>query len=311
MRLPPLNALRAFEAAARHGGFIEAAVELNVTRGAISRQVKALEAYLGVTLFRRHARGVELNETGKALLPILTDAFSRMADAVARVAERPADLRIICPPATSVRWLMPHLGDFRTRFPDYGLQLTTDYLRGGYDPARFNLGFSIENWERRTDGVMVEPLAPLVISPACTPEVAKTLSRPEDLARARLLHETHDRLDWKTWNGVFRVQGLDVSGGDTFHNLDMAVQSALLGGGVVMADPLLCRRELASGALVLPFPDLMCDTPHGRFALLGDRETWDDPPVAAFRDWIRQIAASDSETVFADLTWTGCKNAAT
>lgn len=311
MRLPPLNALRAFEAAARHGGFIAAAAELHVTRGAISRQVKALEDHLGVPLFRRHARGVELNEAGKALLPVLTDAFGRMADAVASVADSPADLRIICPPATSVRWLMPHLGDFRTQYPDYGLQLTTDYLRGGYDPTRFNLGFSIENWQRRTEGLIIEPLAPLVITPACTPRVAERLEKPEDLAHVRLLHETRERFDWTTWNDVFRVPGLDVTGGDTFHNLDMAVQSALLDGGVVMADLLLCRRELASGALVVPFPDLMCDTPHGRFALLGDARTWNDPAVAAFRDWIRQIAASDSKAVFRNVAWTHCTNPAT
>ena len=304
MRLPPLNALRAFEAAARHGGYIDAAEELHVTRGAISRHVKSLEDHLGVPLFRRHSRGVELNEAGKALQPILADAFKRIADGVETVTATPADLRIICPPATSVRWLMPRLDEFRSRHPEIGLQLTTDYMSGGYDPSRYNLGFSVENWQARRDSVCVEPLAPLVITPACTPDLAMRLAAPEDLANVRLLHESHDRFDWTSWNSVFRIPGLDVLSGDTFHNLDMAIQAALLGNGVVMVDLFLARRELEAGTLVLPLPELMCDTPLGRFALLGGREDWEDPKVVAFRNWITDVGRTDTQAFFAGRDWT-------
>ena len=112
MRLPPLNALRAFEAAARHGGFIEAAAELHVTRGAISRHVKLLEDHLGRALFHRTARGVTLTRAGADLLPVLTDAFRRIAEGASRVADR-TGIRVICPPATSIRWLLPRLGAFQ------------------------------------------------------------------------------------------------------------------------------------------------------------------------------------------------------
>lgn len=303
MHLPPLNALRAFEAAARHGGYIDAADELNVTRGAISRHVKSLEEHIGVKLFRRHSRGVELNQAGNVLQPILAEAFRQISEGIGRVAALPAELRIICPPATSMRWLMPRLDDFRTRYPEYGLQLTTDYLRGAYDPTRFNIGFSIENWQGRRDSICVEPLVPMVIVPACTPEIAAQLATPEDLTKLPLLHETHERSDWTAWNHVFRIPGLDVSSGNTFHNLDMAIQAALLGHGVVMVDLLLARRELEDGFLTLPFPDLMCDTPLGRFALLGDGETWDEPPVKAFRTWIGEVARTDERDLFAKRKW--------
>lgn len=304
MRLPPLNALRAFEAAARHGGYIAAAEELNVTRGAISRHVKALEDHLGVALFQRYSRGVELNAAGTALLPVLTQAFRQMSDGIDRITRTPADLRIICPPATSIRWLMPRLGGFRDRYPDFRMQITTDYYaRSGYDTTAFNLGISVENWHDRRPDTMVYSLVPMVISPACTPEIAVQLKTPADLAKVTLLHERHERTDWQIWLDAFPTPGIDVSTGDVFHNLDMAVKAAEIGAGVVMVDLLLGRRELDMGTLVLPFPDMMCDTEYGRFALIGNTGTWNDPAVVAFRTWIGEIAETDTHQIFSNLDW--------
>ena len=300
MRLPPLNALRAFEAAARHGGYIDAAEELHVTRGAISRHVKGLEDHLGIALFHRHSRGVELTEAGRQLLPVLTDAFGRMADGVDRVTATRADLRIICPPASSIRWLLPNVGAFRAQYPDWRMQITTDYYpRSGFDRTAFNLGISVEHWENRNADVMIEPLFPLVVTPACAPEIATKLTSPGDLAGVTLLHERQERSDWRHWVDTFEVPGLDIETGDVFHNLDVAVKAAEMGAGVVMADLMLCRQELARGSLVMPFPDLICDTPMGRFALIGDSDSWYSPPVAAFRDWITERAAADTREVFA------------
>lgn len=300
MRLPPLNALRAFEAAARHGGYIAAADELHVTRGAVSRHIKTLEDHLGIALFHRRSRGVELTEAGRQLLPTLTDAFQRMSEGVDRVSTARADLRIICPPATSIRWLMPKIGAFRAEHPEWGLQITTDYYpRSGFDTTAFNLGISVEHWNERTVDVEIEPIFPLVITPACAPQIAERLFAPDDLVGVPLLHERHERSDWHYWLDAFPVPGLDISKGDVFHNLDMAVKAAEMGAGVVMADLMLCREELARGSLVAPFPDLICDTPLGRFALIGDPDSWHSPPVAAFRDWIVERAAADAREVFA------------
>ena len=142
MRLPPLNALRAFEAAARHDGFIGASDELNVTRGAISRHVKVLEEHLGVALFTRYAQGVRLTTAGRQLQPVLAEAFRSIASEAHRIRSDALDLRIICPPATSIRWLIPRLEGFRRRHPTIVVRLTTDfYVHGGFrnDGLRFGL----------------------------------------------------------------------------------------------------------------------------------------------------------------------------
>ena len=116
-QMPPLNALRAFEAAARHGGFIGASEELNVTRGAISRHVRLLEDHLGVQLFVRLAQGVRLTAAGRQLQPVLTEAFAMIVREADRISSDAAELRIICPPGTSIRWLLPRLEDFRSVTP--------------------------------------------------------------------------------------------------------------------------------------------------------------------------------------------------
>lgn len=295
MRLPPPNALRAFEAAARHGGFIGASEELNVTRGAISRHVKLLEEQLGVPLFRRHARGVELTDAGRRLQPVLTDAFHRIAREVAQLSADAAELRIICPPATSIRWLIPRLDGFRRRHPEIEVRLTTGFPADQHWHMRdHDIAFSLEHCARDGDSVVVEALFPETITPACTPEIARRLTHPDDLRGFTLLHETPARDDWKAWLAAFPVAGLDArSRGSDFPNRDLATRAAIMGAGVVMVDFVLCRDEIASGALVLPFPDRVCAGPFGAFCIVGARDTWESEKVRAFRAWLRDAVAED------------------
>lgn len=299
MRLPPLNALRAFEAAARHGGYIGAADELCVTRGAISRQVKLLEEHLGTALFHRQAKGVALTDAGARLLPVLTEAFGRIGVQAARIAEGAGDLRVICPPATSIRWLLPRLDGFRRAHPDIRVRLTTDFHGGGgFDATEFDIGFSVEHWPNRAPGLQVQALFPVLLTPACAPgllERAGPLKTPGDLARLTLLHETPAHADWTDWVRTFGVDGVDPAAGLEFPNLDMAVKAAVMGAGVVMADLVLCRDELAAGALVAPFPEMTCASPLGAICLLGPRDRWEDPRVAAFRGWAMAEAAADRD----------------
>jgi LysR family glycine cleavage system transcriptional activator len=304
MRLPPLNALRAFEAAARHGGFISAAEELHVTRGAVSQQVKLLEDHLGVPLFRRHARGVELTQAGRNLLPVLTEAFGRIADGAARVAGRSA-IRVICPPATSIRWLLPRLPTFRAAHPEVRVSLTTDFFGPrSFDGIDFDLGFSCEVADRpRPPGIRLDPLFPVVVCPACAPALLASrgpFRRPEDLARIPLLHEAPNTGDWEEWQAVHRVPGLDVAAGDRFPNFDLVVKAAVMGEGMILADFVLCREELASGALVMPFPEMTHTMSWGWISLLGGPQRWNDPDVAAFRDWLAREAATDRRAIFGD-----------
>lgn len=297
MRLPPLNALRAFEAAARHNGYIAAAEELHVTRGAVSRQVKLLEEHLGVQLFHRGHNGVTLTEAGQSLLPVLTEAFERIAAQTHRLSERASELSIICPPALSIRWLFPLLARFREAHPDIHVRLTTDFYGvGGFDPARHDLGVSLENWPGRSQEIQVQPLFPMLLSPACSRALLtgdRPLTAPADLGRFTLLHESPAREDWRIWTHHFQVDEIDPTRGEAFPNLDMATKAAVMGAGVVMADLVLCRHELASGALVLPFADMISPTRYERYALIGGAAKWNDPKVAVFRDWV--VNATEAE----------------
>lgn len=296
MPLPPLNALRAFEAAARHGGYIAAAEELHVTRGAISRHVSLLEDHLGVLLFHRGHNGVALTAVGRRLLPVLTEAFASIARETDRIATVASELRIICPPALSIRWLFPRLDRFRRAHPDIRVRLTTDfYGEDGFDAAEYDLGVSLEQAPGRSPHIVSQKLFPMRLSPACAPALADRLARPGDLAHLTLLHESTRRQDWATWVSHFSVTGPDPASGEAFPNLDMAVRAAVMGAGVVMADLALCREELDTGALVLPFPEMVCGTAQGGYALIGPRDKWRDPKVRAFRAWAGAAARQDGD----------------
>lgn len=300
MRLPPLNALRAFEAAARHNGYIAAAEELCVTRGAVSRHIKLLEDHLGVTLFHRNHRGVELTAAGRQLLPVLTEAFARIAREAEQISAMTRDVRIICPPALSIRWLFPRLEEFQAAHPDIRVRLTTEFYGAkGFDDTQHDLGVSVEHVSGRGAGIASMPLFPMVLSPACSPALLRQrpLSAPADLARMTLLHESPQRRDWAHWLSSFGVRGVDAGSGPTFPNLDMAARAATMGAGVVMADLALCQEELRAGTLVLPFPEMTCTTPQGGYVLLGARARWDEPHLRAFRDW----AASSSADLVAGM----------
>ncbi|GGF49453.1 LysR family transcriptional regulator, glycine cleavage system transcriptional activator [Mameliella alba] len=293
-KLPPLNALRAFEAAARHEGFIGAAEELHVTRGAVSRHVKLLEDHLGVPLFRRHAQGVSLSEAGRRFLPVLTESFARIAAEAERIASDASDLHIICPPATSIRWLLPRLDGFRQCHPEIRVRLTTDFhCDMKFDGLEYDLGFSLENQPTRAPNIAVQNLFDVRMSPACSPAylASHPLERPEDLARADLLHETPRHGDWTDWLATYPVEGVDPAQGHDFANLDLATRAAVMGAGVVMADMVLCRDELEAGTLVLPFPEMVSGSPLGGICLLGMADKWDLPKVRLFREWVAEEAA--------------------
>lgn len=299
-RLPPLNALKAFEAAARHGGFVGASEELHVTRGAISRHVKLLEDHLGVQLFVRQAQGVRLTSAGAEFLPIVSEAFGMIGRAAEEVSSDAAELRILCPPGTSIRWLLPKLEDFRQAHPQFNVRLTTDFFPdSGFDPIDADLGFSVANWPNRSRDLEIQTLFPVLLTPACTPDYFrdKALKVPEALATCELLHETRNHTDWRAWIDVFRPAGVDPTTGQDFPNIDIATKAAVMGLGVVMADLVLCRDELQAGTLVAPFLDMVCKSPDGGICLIGGRDKWQTPKVEAFRSWAYDVAEADRASV--------------
>ncbi len=299
-RLPPLNALKAFEGAARHGGFVGASEELHVSRGAISRHVKLLEDHLGVQLFVRQAQGVRLTPAGTEFQRAVSDAFGMIGRAAEKVSSDANELRILCPPGTSIRWLLPKLEDFRQVHPELKVRLTTDfYSDGGFDPIEADIGFSVTNWPNRKRDLELQTLFPILLTPACTPDYLRNtaMKAPEALAACELLHETRSHGDWRAWIDAFGPAGVDPSAGQDFPNIDIATKAAVMGLGVVMADLVLCRDELETGVLVAPFPDMVCTSPDGGICLIGGRDKWQDPKVEAFRSWAHGAAEADRAAV--------------
>lgn len=301
MRLPPLNALRAFEAAARHGGFAGAADELCVTRGAVSRHVKLLEEHLGVALFRRLPKGIELTNAGRRFLPVLTGAFEAIHQGAERIAAERTDLHIICPPTISIRWLIPRLPMFRGQAPGIRVRLTTEFFElEDFRTGDFDLGFGLSTYRKERPGIEVLPFLPMLIVPACAPQLLEgesPLGQPNDLSRFTLLHETASRHDWRCWLKTFGVEGVDPESGDVFPNLDMAVKAAVMGAGVVMGDVLLTHHEFETRQLVMPFADMRCTTDWGDFCLMGPENKWHEPKVEAFRAWVIEVAAQDRRSL--------------
>ena len=297
MPLPPLNALRAFEAAARHESFARAAHELHVTQGAVSRHVKLLEEHLGLVLFRRLPQGIELTAPGRALLPELTASFERIARATRLVTDGDRELKVASPPTLAARWLVRRLSRFQELRPDMRVTLGIicdhgDFLRGGFDLGILDVQTDL-NRPTRLEAV---PLRPEAMTPVCSPALLAgpngPLRDPDDLAGRILLHPYVDRQDWLRWA---RAAGLPdhvvLEGGYVFETLEMAIAAAIGGLGVAIADLHLIREELRSGALVAPF-DLVSS--HGTgYVLFSEKGRFDEPKIAAFRDWLLAEVASD------------------
>lgn len=297
-RLPNLNALRAFEAAGRHLSFTKAAAELNVTQGAISHQVASLEAQLGMALFRRLNRRLELTEAGVAFLPELTKAFDHIARGVAELSRKEASgaLKVSVMPSFAARWLLPRLSRFRALAPDIDVMvLSTDALA---DFAGDEIDLGIRFGFGSYPGLKVTRLMGDSLLPVCAPALLEKLPElrsPEALSRTQLLHddageEGPAQIGWRGWLKQAGVASIDASRGAFFSDSSMVVIAALAGEGVALARLSLCLDELVAGRLVQPFGPIL---PHGRsyyIATTQEKARW--PKVASFTDWLIEEAAA-------------------
>ncbi|WPO98458.1 LysR substrate-binding domain-containing protein [Pseudomonas sp. HR96] len=248
-QLPSLNTLRVFEEVARHRSFNQAATHLNVTQGAVSRQIKQLEDYLGVALCVRTAQGLALTAAGSTLAGQLREAFDQVEHALhaVRVPNLRQRLRIAAPPTWATRWLSAHLRGFASRYPDIGLSVIhgagQEHLAGVDCQIRFGLAPRTHCHSRLL--VMERHLA--VASPELLAE-----GPPPDLNRATLLHILHHgkRLPvWENWLAATGREGVDASQGMEFSTLDQVIHTALAGGGLAVIDRQMIERELADGRL--------------------------------------------------------------
>lgn len=287
-RLPPLNALRAFEAAGRHQSFSRAADELCVTQGAVSRHIKVLETDMGVSLFHRRAQGIELTRAGRSLLPEISTCLERMTSAVGMVAKQQRELKVICACTLANRWLVPKLPEFQELHPELAVSVGlfqsgySDFYSGSYD---LGIDCMIDSDERppELEAVLIRREA---LTPACSPkllEAGPKLATPGDLAHFTLLHPVND-VDWKNWLSAAGAETVDCASGQTFATAEMVIKAAEAGLGVAICDRYFIDEELESGRLVAPF-DLMVRDNTGYF-LFAERGRMSEPTVAAFRDWI-------------------------
>ncbi|MGQ3075794.1 MAG: transcriptional regulator GcvA [Ferrovibrionaceae bacterium] len=291
-RLPPLNQLRAFEAAARHGGFVAAAVELGVTPGAVSQQVRALEDQLGLGLFLRRPNGLVLTEAGRNLAPGLAEGLDRLAAATAQLQGPAVAGRLVVSalPAFAAFWLGPRLGRLARRLPALDLVVRSesrliDFGRDEVDLAvRYSAGLF--------PGLQARKLADEVVFPACSPELLADrppLTRLADLGALPLLHH-HDAvphqpwLDWSHWLAGTGIAPAHLARGPRFTDSATAISVAAAGQGVVLARSQLIGDLVAKGRLVRPLPDTLAA--GWAYYLVAPSSHWQRPAVAAFADWL-------------------------
>jgi len=295
-QLPPLNAIRAFEAAGRHLSFTKAADELNVTPAAISQQVRHLEDFLGVPLFRRLTRALLLTEAGQIALPALTDGFDKLLEGVKRIQAHNEGgiLTVSAAPTFATRWLVRRLPKFEKRHPDVRIRIdptiqVIDFQRENVDVA---IRFGDGNYPgMRSDHLMTEK-----ISPVCCPGLmhgATALRSPEDLRHHPLLHVDwgpvqRTQPDWAMWLMSAGTTSVDPSHGPVFTNEIMAVESALEGNGVALVNRKFVANDVAAGRLAWPF-ELTLETDFSYFVICPER-TADMPKNLAFRQWILEEA---------------------
>jgi LysR family transcriptional regulator, glycine cleavage system transcriptional activator len=257
-RLPPLNALRAFEAVARHLSITGAAEELGVTPGAVSQSVKSLEDYLGRSLLLRTPRGLVLNDAAAAALPALSEGFDRLAEGAQRLAgpERGGRLTISVAPSFAQKWLAPRLGEFATAYPDVDVQIQASMGLSNFEAEGVDL--AIRYGAGRWAGVEIKLLLREEVIPVCAPAVAGELKTPDDLARFTLIHDDSSLSDescpdWAMWLKAAGANGVDAARGPRFNQASLAIEAAASGRGVALAKRALAQADLDAGRLAAPF----------------------------------------------------------
>jgi LysR family glycine cleavage system transcriptional activator len=290
--LPPLNALRAFEAAGRLGSFKEAAAELHVTHGAVSQHVRALEEWLGASLFERHNRRVALTPAAKAYLAEIGPLFEQLSQATARygfLETVSRTLSVNAPATFTLRWLVPRLATFRAAHPDVDVKVETsneslESLREIYDVV-------VRGGPDTFYGYSMRPFLSEERVPVCSPALLQRLPlrTPDDLRQHTLLHTSSLPRVWPDWLASARIPALRPAAALTFDHFYLTLQAAIDGIGIAMGPTALVAGDLAAGRLVAPFagPRLPSRSyctyvPDGKSA---------DELVALFRSWLEREGA--------------------
>ena len=293
-RLPPLNALRAFEAAARHESFTQAAQELCVTQGAVSQQVKALETELGCRLFNREHRRLVITAAGRSYLSVVRDAFDQLALGTEALLQQHKSgvLSVSTSPNFASKWLVHRLGRFAEQHPAIVLKLSASLQH--VDFAREDFDLAVRHGDGQWPGLHVTRLCEEDLFPVCSPALARELRSPQDLKKHTLLH-IDERRDWSVWLETAGARGVDFARGPVFNQASMAIDAAVDGQGVALARSALAAWDLGAGRLIRPF-DVALKLPYS-YWIVCPKPTASLPKIATFRDWLLSEAAADARRI--------------
>lgn len=288
-RLPPLNSLRLFEAAARLLSFKNAAEELLLTPSAVSHGIQSLEEWLGTALFLRTTKGLVLSEAGNAYIPIVRQALELLASGSASIASKQSlgQLAISAAPTFAARWLLPRLHKFRERHPDIRVIIDTSHERTELSDVGVDLAIRMGrgNWQ----GVIADKLLSEEMIPVCAPAIYDRVRGLRDIEQSPLIHVTTVSEDWGAWATATGRTVPDPAKGLQFDTIQMAFEAACQGLGVAIGRKPLVNSELAAGSLVEVWEAVNNSTSYW---LVGAESRADDPRIVAFRSWIVEEAAA-------------------
>lgn len=295
MKFPSLNALRAFESAGRHLNFSKAADELNVTPGAISQQIRILEEFLGTSLFRRRNRMIVLTDEGQVCLPLVSEGFARLTEAVVAVEKfrRNEPLTITSAPTFISKWLIPRLDKFKAKHPEIDVRIDASSRLVDFVNEDIDVGIRFGDGDYSDlDSVY---LFSFELIPVCSPKLIEKnpLCKLSDIGNYTLLHSQYDDdpswPDWSMWLATAGITDLDTSHGIYFHQSDMLLDAAIEGQGIGLVGEVLAANDIADGRLVQPFetrlPVRLC------YHLVSSHQKARSAKVSAFKEWILEESA--------------------
>jgi len=313
-RLPPLNSLRAFETAARYLSFSMAAAELNVTQSAISRQIKALEDYVGMPLFRRLPRSIELTDQGRRFAAPLHEAFEQLHHATQIVFNdhRPSTLNINVLPTLAMKWLIPRLPHFAAANPTIEVRMITSIrpvnFRVDENDVAIRVGPAHKQSKKEMspiDLVMTQdwadirsiPILPDALIAVCSPTLLKNgppIRKASDLRHHTLIHTASREKGWPYWLEAMGLDDAEIGNSTAYGHFFMAIQAAIEGNGVAVVPAVLLESELKSGSLIALFEGKRVVA--GAYYLMCRECDWHSPKIKCFREWLLKEAGSASWT---------------
>lgn len=292
----PLVALRAFEATGRHLSVKKAAENLCVTPGAVSQQIRALEARLGVELFVRANRRLALTDDGRRLLFALRESFALIDRAMSEMVGRSATLKLRLLPTFAIRWFVPRMAGFLARHPELDVEIATSSSTDdlSLDGVDFTLRYGLGGWtDVESDHLFVDELVPV-----CAPALASSLKRPADILQQTLLYSMmHSRMRQQAWSMWLKSVGLEGEEPNKvlrFENAALAYEAAADGMGVALAQRAYIESDVARGRLVVPFSDMVQTSLS--FYFVCSRKKSDQPKIKQFRAWLRTLKESAAGT---------------